>query len=137
MPFVVDASVAVCWLMPDERHAIAETAFARVAHDTIAAPAVWWFELRNVLIVSERRKRIDSAQSATALRLLAALPITIDAEVDEEALMQLARRRRLTVYDAAYLELALRNGYPLATLDGALADAARAEKALLIEEGAA
>jgi predicted nucleic acid-binding protein len=86
-------------------------------------------------MVNERRGRMDAAQSAKALRLLAALPIAIDMEADEEALMQLARRRRLTVYAAAYLELALRKGYPLATLDDALADAARAEKALLIGEG--
>jgi predicted nucleic acid-binding protein len=135
MPFVVDASVAACWIMPDERHAVAERAFARIARDPIAAPCLWWFELRNVLIVNERRGRMDPAQSAKALRLLAALPVAIDMEADEEALMRLARRRRLTVYDAAYLELALRKGYPLATLDDALADAARAEKALLIGEG--
>jgi predicted nucleic acid-binding protein len=132
MPFVVDASVAVCWIIPDERHAVAERAFARIAQDPIVAPCLWWFELRNVLMVSERRGRIDPAQSAKALRLLAALPVAIDMEADEQALMQLARRRRLTVYDAAYLELALRKGYPLATLDDALAEAARAEQALLI-----
>ncbi len=135
MPFVVDASVAACWIMPDERHATAERAFARIARDPIIAPSLWWFELRNILIVNERRGRIDPAKSAKALRLLAALPVTIDTDVDEEALMQLARRRRLTIYDAAHLELALRKRYPLATLDVALANAARAEEALLIGEG--
>jgi predicted nucleic acid-binding protein len=134
MPFVIDASVATCWLMPDERHPIAERAFARIAHDPGEAPSLWWFELRNVLIVSERRGRLDPAKSTEALRRLAALPVVIDADVDEDLLMQLARRRGLTVYDAAYLELALRKQIPLATLDVALAKAARAEGAQLIDD---
>jgi predicted nucleic acid-binding protein len=135
MPFVVDASVAACWIMPDERHPIANQAFARLPRDTVAAPSLWWFELRNVMIVNERRGRLDPAKSMEALRRLAALPVMFDTEVDEDALMQLARRRGLTIYDAAYLELALRLQCPLATLDVALAKAARAEKAQLIGEG--
>jgi predicted nucleic acid-binding protein len=63
------------------------------------------------------------------------LAVATDADVEEEALMQLARRHRLTMYDAAYLELALRKGYPLATLDAALSIAARAEGVVLIGEG--
>jgi len=86
------------------------------------------------MIVNERRGRLDSAQTARALRLLGGLPVAIDTDVEEETLMQLARRHRLTVYDAAYLELALRAGYPLATLDAALAIAARAERVPLIGE---
>jgi predicted nucleic acid-binding protein len=132
MPFVVDASVTACWFMPDERHPIADAAFQRIAHDPAVAPVLWWYELRNVLIVSERRGRLDSAKTARVLRLLKGLPVAIDADVEEEALMQLARRHRLTVYDAAYLELALRKGHPLATLDAALATAARAEHVPLI-----
>jgi predicted nucleic acid-binding protein len=132
MPFVVDASVTACWFMPDERHPIADAAFQRIAHDPAVAPVLWWYELRNVLIVSERRGRLDSAKTARVLRLLKGLPVAIDADVEEEALMQLARRHRLTAYDAAYLELALRKGHPLATLDGALSTAARAERVPLI-----
>jgi predicted nucleic acid-binding protein len=132
MPFVVDASVAACWFMPDERHPIADFAFERIAHDPAMAPALWWYELRNVLIVSERRGRLDSAQTARVLRLLKGLPVAIDADVEEEVLMQLARRHHLTAYDAAYLELAMRKGHPLATLDAALATAARAERVPLI-----
>ncbi|HWG04695.1 MAG TPA: type II toxin-antitoxin system VapC family toxin [Beijerinckiaceae bacterium] len=132
MPFVVDASVAACWLLPDERHSVAETAFQRIAHDPAVAPSLWWYELRNILIVSERRGRLDTAATARALRLLGRLPITSDAAVEEEALLQLARRHRLTVYDAAYLELAQRMNMPLATLDAELAIAARAENVRLI-----
>ncbi len=133
MPFVVDASIAACWLLPDERHPNADAALRRIAHDPSVVPSLWWFELRNMLIVNERRGRLDSAKTAQALRLLRGLPITIDMEVEEEALMRLARTHRLTAYDAAYLELAQRNGVPLATLDSALAIAARAEAVPLIE----
>ena len=88
-----------------------------------------------MLIVNERRGRLDAAKTACVLRLLRGLPVGIDADVEEEALLQLARRHRLTVYDAAYLELAVRQGHPLATLDAALSIAARAESVHLIGDG--
>jgi predicted nucleic acid-binding protein len=132
MPFDVDASVAACWLMPDERHPLADAAYARIASDPAITPVLWRFELRNLLLVNERRGRLDSAKTARALRLLRELPITIDSAEDEDTLMELARQHRLTVYDAAYLELALRRGFPLATLDTALASAARAEAVPLV-----
>ena len=88
------------------------------------------------MIIAERRGRLDPAKTADALRLLAGYPLTFDPGGDEATLMQLARRRGLTVYDAAYLELALRLQCPLATLDRALAKAARAEGVVLIGEGA-
>jgi predicted nucleic acid-binding protein len=135
MPFVVDASVAACWFMPDERHPIADAAFRRIAQEQAVTPVLWWYEIRNVLIVSERRGRLDSAKSARVLRLLSGLPVAVDTEVEEETLMQLARRHRLTVYDAAYLELALRKGCPMATLDAALSIAARSEGVPLIGDG--
>lgn len=132
MPFVVDASVAVSWLMPDERDKIAEAAWTRIANDRAMVPAVWWFEVRNALIVGERRGRLDGEKTAEALRLVKGLPIAIDTEVDEDVLMRLARTLRLTVYDAAYLELAVRRKLPLATLDDALAAASKAELVELI-----
>jgi len=135
MPFVVDASVAVCWFMPDERDPIADAALRKIRLDPAVTSVLWWYELRNVLIVNERRGRLDNAKTVRVLRLLRGLAVATDADVEEEALMQLARRHRLTVYDAAYLELALRKGYPLATLDAALSIAARAEGVPLIGEG--
>jgi predicted nucleic acid-binding protein len=137
MPFVVDASVVACWLLPDERHPIAAAANRRIASDPAIAPALLWFELRNLLIVNERRGRLDADKTAHALRLVRALPITLDTDVEEDALMRLARVRRLTVYDAAYLELAQRRGLTLATLDVALINAALAEAVPLIDPGAA
>ena len=89
MPFVVDASVAACWLMPDERHPVAEAAFNRIAEDQAIAPGLWWFELRNVLLVNERRGRLDKLKTARALRLLRGLSVAIDSNVEEDALMDL------------------------------------------------
>jgi predicted nucleic acid-binding protein len=132
MPFVVDASVAVCWFSPDERHPIADASFHLMGFDSVVTSVLWCYELRNVLMVNERHGRLDNAKTAGVLRLLRGLPIAIDADVEEEMLMQLARRHGLTVYDAAYLELALRKRYPLATLGTALANAARAEGVPLI-----
>jgi len=70
MPFVIDASVAACWLMPDERHPVAEAAHKRITHDPAVTPVLWWYELCNIMIVNERRGRLDSAKTARALRLL-------------------------------------------------------------------
>ncbi len=136
MPFVIDASVAASWLLPDEDDPVSRAAYRRLETDDAVAPGLWWFEMRNVLIVNERRGRIDARQTARALGLLAALPIGLDFATEEGALMDLARRHRLTVYDGAYLELALRERLPLASLDAALRDAARAEGAALIGEAA-
>jgi predicted nucleic acid-binding protein len=132
MPFVVDASVVACWLLPDERHPIAAAAYTRIAVDSAVVPALLWFELRNLLIVNERRGRLDPAKTTQALRLIRGLPVIVDTDAEEDALMRLARAHRLTVYDAAYLELAQRRGLSLATLDVALSSAARAEAVSLI-----
>lgn len=91
-------------------------------------PVLWWFELRNVLIVNERRRKLSEQETENFLRELSSgMTITIEPIPDETSVMTLARRHRLTVYDAAYLELALRERLPLATLDSELADAARRE----------
>lgn len=136
MPFVVDASVAACWLLPDEGNRRADAAFARFPGDTAIAPSLWWFEMRNIFVSNERRGRIDSARTSRALALLNGLPIRLDHQPDDAVLMALARIHQLTAYDAAYLELALRENVPLATLDDALLRAARAEGVALIGENA-
>ena len=124
MPFVVDASVAASWAFSDERHAIADEALERLREDEARVPGLWWFEIRNTLITGERRGRIKEAESVAFLQSLSRLGITLDHSPDEGRVMALARRYRLTVYDSAYLELAQREGLPLATLDNALAAAA-------------
>lgn len=132
--FVIDASVAASWLLPDEADARAEAAYALLDDATALVPTLWWFETRNIFIVNERRGRIDREQTQHALGLLASLPIQLDHAADETALLTFARRHRLTVYDAAYLELAQRKRVPLATLDEDLSRAAQAEGVSLVGE---
>lgn len=133
MPFVLDASVVMDWAL-DEGDARAALARERLETDTALSSMLLWFEVRNALIIAERRQRTTDGHSAAFLRVLAGLPIVLDAIPNEAALMALARRHRLTVYDAAYLELALRESVPLGTLDAALAAAARAEGVVLLGE---
>ena len=137
MPFVLDASIAACWGFADENHPIAALALERMRTDAARVPALWWFELRNTLIVNERRGRLAEADTALFLREISRLPITVDHAPGEAEVLMLARQHRLTVYDASYLELARREGVPLATLDGDLRGAAKAAKVPLLAARAA
>jgi predicted nucleic acid-binding protein len=132
MAFVVDASVAAAWLLPDEVSNVATAAYARLPEEEAVAPGLWWLEMRNIFLSNERRGRIDAAKSNRALDLLAGLPIRLEHGAESGALMALARKHGLSAYDAAYLELALREALPLATLDNALAKAALAEGVALV-----
>jgi predicted nucleic acid-binding protein len=127
MPFVLDASVAACWAFEDETHAAADSALERIRFDEAVVPSLWWFEVRNILIVNERRGRIIERQTSAFLGFLTTLPVAIDRQPDEGNVMALSRRHRLTFYDASYLELAVRSGIALATLDAQLLRAAGAE----------
>jgi predicted nucleic acid-binding protein len=127
MVLVVDASVAAAWAFDYEDHPVARRALQRLASDQAVVPALWWFELRNALVVNERRGRFTEPQTAGFLRMVAQLPITTDGTPVEVDVFAYARRHRLTFYDAAYLELALRLRAPLATIDGALLRAGAAE----------
>jgi predicted nucleic acid-binding protein len=126
MVVVLDASVVIAWAFK-EQHAIAERALARIQAEEAIVPALWWYELRNVLVVGERQGRLTERQTARFLRNISRLAITIDFSPNEAEVLTLARRHRLTVYDAAYLELARREAIPLATLDQELVAAAQAE----------
>jgi predicted nucleic acid-binding protein len=126
MPFVLDASITACWAFEDEDHPTAATALERLRTDEGCAPNLWWFEVRNTLIVNERRKRLTENDTAMFLHGLARLGVTIDQSPEEAGVLALARQHRLTVYDAAYLELALRRNLPLATLDEQLLRACKA-----------
>ncbi len=134
MPFILDASIAACWAFQDEDDPIADLALERILTDEARVPDPWWFEIRNILIVNERRGRLTGAAMAAFLNGLARLPITADHAPREADVLMLARRHRLSVYDAAYLELTRREGVPLATLDKDLARAARAEHLSLLGE---
>jgi predicted nucleic acid-binding protein len=124
--------VVACWAFKDEAHTRADRALARISTDEALVPSLWWFEVRNILVVNERRKRLTEADTANFLKQISHLAIKTDQVLDEAAVLRLSRVRQLTVYDASYLELAQREGVPLATLDAHLARAARAESVVLI-----
>jgi predicted nucleic acid-binding protein len=127
---VVDSSVAFAWCLPDEDVSELEGVERQVAEYGAVAAAHWPLEVANGLVFAVRRGRIDADFRDSALRDLASLPIVLDAETSAQAwgeMLVLADAHKLTIYDAAYLELAIRRGLPLATLDRALANAARAE----------
>ena len=110
--------------MVDESSALADAALKRLRVGGGMAPQIWWAELRNGLLAAERRGRISPAGTDAALAALDDLPITLDHTPHGAMVLRIAREHNLTVYDAMYLELALRLDGPLATLDRKLARAA-------------
>ena len=128
--FVLDASVAVAWCFDDET-----TKFTEGVLDLISAgaealvPSIWPLEISNALLVAERRKRIALAKVTALLFRIAGLPINVtrtDSKQAIEQILPMARQQGLSQYDAAYVELAVREGLALATLDGELQRAAKA-----------
>jgi predicted nucleic acid-binding protein len=123
---VIDASIAAAWAFPDEDSDLARRAAEVLRVSLGYVPALFWFEVRNLLLVGERRGRIGPGATLAILKDLDELPLAVDRSCVSTRLLELARQHRLTAYDAAYLELAERSGSPLATLDRQLAAAALA-----------
>lgn len=121
---ILDASVAAVWLLKDETEPRAEAALERLAEVGAIVPQLWHFEMRNVLLVAERRGRVSAEQTTAFLDALRALPIRTDTAPDYAAALELARAHGLSFFDALYLELARRRNGDVATLDSALARAA-------------
>jgi predicted nucleic acid-binding protein len=124
---VIDASVALSWCFRNEATAAGDRVLERLANETASVPAIWHLEVANVLVLSERRRRIAPTPSGEFIALLDTLAIVVDEETPLRAfgrVLDLTRTERLTAYDAAYLELALRLGIPLASKDSDLCDAA-------------
>lgn len=130
--FVLDASVAITWLLDDEDNPLADAARSRIVDAGAFVPQVWHLEVRNALLVAERRRRISAKGATVRLRSLRELPIYTDAEADLEMVFELARDHHLAIYDAVYLELARRRNEALATLDAALVRAATVEGLSLV-----
>jgi predicted nucleic acid-binding protein len=125
---VIDASVALTWCFEDERRPETDAIGQRVLDETAIVPSLFHLELANILLVGERRKRITQADAEQRLERMERMQLAVDDETVSQAwsvITDLARSEGLTAYDAAYLELALRLGLPLATLDRDLAAAAR------------
>jgi predicted nucleic acid-binding protein len=132
MAFVLDASVSAVWALADESSPTADMAEERLKSEVALVPRLWWYEIRNLLVVSERRQRLTAGDTATFLNLLSGYPIQIENTEDEQSILRMARRHQLSFYDAAYLALALQHHVPLATLDKPLRTAALAAGAPLL-----
>jgi predicted nucleic acid-binding protein len=125
--FVLDSSIALCWCFENEATEATRRLLDHLQTDTAAVPNLWHIEIANVLALAERRRRITAAETAQFIALLEALEIDVDEETWSRGFartLDLAREERLTAYDAAYLELAMRLGVPLASKDADLCDAA-------------
>ncbi|HZU13468.1 MAG TPA: type II toxin-antitoxin system VapC family toxin [Chloroflexota bacterium] len=127
MPFVLDASITASWAFEDEITPYADRVLDTLAGESAVTPAIWLLEVTNVLVAGERRGRIQPSATAAFLTLLEALPIVVLVDTSWRImyrLADLARTYNLSAYDAAYLDLAMSQAAPLATLDHALRVAA-------------
>jgi predicted nucleic acid-binding protein len=125
--FVVDNSVVMSWCFKDETNNYADTVLDRLTESIAVVPSIWLLEVVNVLLVAERQKRLSESDSIRFLTLLSQLPILVEYERPEmmKELLALARSNNLSSYDASYLDLAMRKGVPIATLDKKLIEAAK------------
>ncbi len=129
MSLVLDASLTLSWFFKDERTPGTDAVLTQVTETGAVVPALWRLEVANALQMAVRRGRIDAAFRDSALTQLSQLSIAADPDTDAYAwtvILQLADRFQLTLYDAAYLEVAQRRRLPLATLDRELRNASAA-----------
>jgi predicted nucleic acid-binding protein len=126
MAFVLDSSIALAWLMPDEGDSTTEAVASRLEREPAVAPAIWPLEIANALLMAQRRGRLTDNDVNRLLSVILELPVEIEPGAADEKLqatVSLARKLALTSYDAAYLELARRRAIPLATVDLRLREA--------------
>lgn len=137
MSLVLDSSATLAWIYMEERSEAIAGVFDRLTADGAWVPSLWRLEVANVLEMGVRRGRMDAAFRDATLEDLELLPIQTDPDTEKHAwrsTLRLAERYKLTIYDAAYLELAMRRGLPLASLDGELRAAAGAAGVVLLGE---
>ena len=118
----------MAWLFKDEADSYSESVLSSLRSQGALVPAIWALEVANVLLTAERRQRVSEAQRVQFTALLVSLPISVVNRTAEQILgatLALAHEHKLTSYDASYLDLALREGLPLATRDQKLRLAAR------------
>lgn len=115
------------WCFEDETSPYAEAILDGLESATAVVPSIWPLEIGNVLLVAERKHRLNATAADRLIALLSELPIIAEPEPPERMLLEifaLARKHQLSTYDASYLDLAIRRGIPLATLDARLQTAA-------------
>ena len=135
MSFVLDSSAAMAWIYPEERTDAVRDLIRQIPNGRVWVPLLWYVEVGNVLQTGLRRGRIDLAFRDRSLADLAVWNLQVDMQIVGRAwidAVRLSDRHRLTLYDAVYMELALRRGLPLATLDKALRRAAETENITLL-----
>lgn len=128
MSFVLDASIALAWCFSDEATPLTTALLKKIESEKAYVPQLWTLEMGNILVTAERKKRISFAKIVEFLSILEELDIQVDHETSLRGfheIMSLAHSEKLTTYDAAYLELAMRLGLPIATKDSALKEAAK------------
>ena len=128
--FILDTSVTMSWCFNDEANPYADAVLNSLSEQAALAPTIWPLEVSNVLLVAERKERIHPRDSKRFLKLLSALPISVDNLTEQrifETVLLLARDQGLSSYAAAYLDLAIQNDLEIATLDQALREAAAAK----------
>lgn len=126
--FVLDCSVTMAWCFEDESNSYTDDILENLQDSTAIVPTLWPLEVSNVLLIAQKHKRINDIQSASFIDALSALPIVVDPSTSSRAMhsiFALAHSLDLTIYDAAYLELAIRERIPILTLDNALIKAAK------------
>lgn len=126
--FVVDNSVVMSWCFQDEMSEYADWVLDRLTDSQALVPGIWPLELTNVLLMAQRKKRLGRAGSSRFLELLRSLPILVEQELPARIFSEvfaLADDTGLSTYDASYLDLAMREGLPLASLDKGLRKAAK------------
>jgi predicted nucleic acid-binding protein len=124
---VVDASMILSLILDDESSLLGQAVVEAMDQIPTVAPDILWYEVRNAMVVNERRGRHSKEQTMAFLRDIESLAITLRPPPVEHVVLKLARDHKLSVYDAAYLDLAIRYDAKLATLDGRLSTAAKRE----------
>lgn len=133
MSLIIDASVAIAWAVPDKTNSYADAAMEAGISEGIVVPSLWFLEVGNILVINNRRGRLSQEEVNGIVENFGSLSLISDPETATRAMfetVEIAQRHQLSVYDAAYLELASREGFKLATLDQNLASAARGLKLL-------
>lgn len=133
--FVIDNSVVMAWCFDDESNEFTDSIQDRLLNSTAFVPTIWPLEVINVLLVAERKKRLTKNDGNRFIALISALPIIVESTPPFQTFhntLPLARKHRLSSYDASYLELAIHKNLPIATLDKAIIRAAKAVKLPII-----